>query len=157
MKKVQALLLLLVAFTLLLAGCANLTKPEDEPKEKAQVSVAYATAELLDEYDAYSEFIEYEDEYTQKVIFTTNTAVDDFNYIEISFKEKGDEIVFFESEVLYSLTELIPEQPFILSWMEAGTIPQRGITYLDENKEKKYFYLTISGKDGSLLLIEFEN
>lgn len=157
MRKISGLALFILIFALLLVGCSNLTKSEGQPKEKAQISVANATAELLGEYDVYSEFIDFEDEYSQRVVFTTNTEVKDFNYIEISFKEIGDNIAFFESKILYSLAELTPEQPFVLNWLAAGTIPQRGITFLDENGDKQYFYLTTSGKDGSLMLVEFEN
>ena len=181
MKQSKLLLLFVLAFAMLFAGCANSSTPVSnrpqspnsadseaeevsEPPtsttsiaEQALVSVDYATDELLSTYDSCAEFIEFEDEGYQKIIFTTNIPVKDFRFIAVDYKEENTNIVFFESEVLFSLKELTPEEPFVVTWMEWGSTPHRGISFIDETDATRYFYIAMSGEDSSLLLVEFEN
>ena len=123
--------------------------------EKAIVSVDLATDELLSIYDSYFEFIEFEDENYQKIIFTTNIAIKNFRFIEIGFKDEDTDFTFFENKELYSIEELSPTKPFVVTWLEQGTIPHRGISFMDETGTIRYFYISMSGMDGSLLLVEF--
>ncbi len=90
MKQAKLLLLFVVVFAMLFAGCTNLSttgsdrsqspdpaaskaeevleppKPTVFEVEKALVSVDYTADELLSEYESYTEFIEFEDEDYQK-------------------------------------------------------------------------------------------
>lgn len=181
MKQAKLLLLFVVAFAMLFAACANPSAPDsdssqppkpsdsgidevlDSPEpsdpvtEKALVNVDYATDELLSKYDSFSEFTEFEDEGFQKIIFTTNIAVKDFKFIEVGFKDDNIDFTFFESDVLYSLEELSPAKPFVVSWMEQGSIPHRGISFIDETGATRHFCITMSGEDGSVFLAEFNN
>ena len=122
-----------------------------EPEELI-VSVDYATDELINRYDAVEEF---EEVGFQKIIFTTNLAVKNFRFIEVSYQEKDGNIKFIENKVLYSLDEFLPEKPFVVTWMEQGAIPHRGIAFDDESGTTRHFYLSMSGEDGSVLLVEF--
>ena len=122
-----------------------------EPEELI-VSVDYATDDLINKYDAVEEF---EENGYQKIIFTTNLVVKNFRFIEISNQEVDGTIKFYENKVLYSFDEFLPEKPFVVTWMEQGAIPHRGIAFDDENGTTRHFYLSMSGKDGSVLLIEF--
>ena len=181
MKQAKLLLLFVVVFVMLFAGCANSSTPGSDPPpspspagseteevskppqsttspaEKVHVSVDLATDEILSKYDSYAEFIEFEDDGYQKIVFTTNIPVKDFRFIAVDYKEENTNIVFFESEVLFSLKELTPEEPFVVTWMEWGSTPHRGISFIDETDATRYFYIAMSGEDGSLLLVEFEN
>ena len=175
MKQIRSLLLLITILSLLIAGCANPSLPDkniptptnsdvsvsneskptdadvSEPEELI-VSVDYATDELIKKYDAVEEF---EEEGFQKIIFTTNLAVKNFRFIEISYKEEDGTINFFENKVLHSLDEFLPEKPFVVTWMEQGAIPHRGVAFDDESGTTRYYYLSMSGEDGSVLLVEF--
>lgn len=181
MKQTRLLLLFVVVFAMLFAGCANPSTPGSESsqspnpavsereevleppkatasaKEKALVSVDYSTDELLNKYDSFTEFIEFEDEGFQKIIFTSNIAVKDFRFIEVANKDNKMNVPFFENKVLYSLEELSPTKPFAATWMEQGAMPHRGISFIDETNTTRFFYITMSGEDGSLLLVEFKN
>ena len=126
-------------------------------KVEAVVSADFATDKVLNNYSSFDEFIEFKEDGCQRIIFTSNTSIRDFNYIEVGNKDSGSNIIYFENSVLYTLDELTPEKPFIVTWMEQGLIPHRGITFKDENNTKRYFYISMSGADGSLLLTEFEN
>jgi len=181
MKQAKTLLFLVVTFAMLFAGCTNSSTPSSdiqelptptasetekvsEPPESTTsvteevlVSVDYATDELLSKYNSFNEFVEFEDEGYQRIIFTTSIAVKDFRFIEVGFKDEDKKVAFFENDVLYSMAELSPEKPFVVTWMEWGTIPHRGISFVDETNTTRYFYISMSGKDGSLLLVEFKN
>ncbi len=124
--------------------------------EKVLITADYATDEILSAYDSFSEFIESE-EISQKIIFTTNVGVKSFSFIEVIYKEKDGEFAFFENGELFSTEDFSPEKPFLVSWMETGAIPNRGISFVDESGTTRYFYLASSGEDGSLILAVFQN
>ena len=177
MKKNKTLLLFIATFAILLTACTNPSKsgtleppapvvPEKEvppspleltttATEEVEISLDLMRDELLDKYASYEEFIEFDDESYQKIIINTNVAVKDFKFIEIGYEEKENSPVFLENKILYSLEQLSPEKPFIVTWMEQGAIPHRGISFVDESNATRYFYITASGEDGSLVLIEF--
>lgn len=179
MKQARTVLLLYSLVLLLVSGCADspvqsseapespsptiaaTEKPSESPvsvspvAEEFSVNVDYATAALLDKYDSFNEFIEFEEEGYQKIIFTVNIAVKNFSFIELGYTEGEDGLGIVESAVLYALDELSPGKPFVVTWMEWGSIPHRGISFTDEAGEARSFYVSMSGKDGSLLLVEF--
>lgn len=181
MKESKLLLLFMVGFAILFTACTNSSTPVNDssqspnpiipeveevsepsksttsPGEKVLISVDYATDELLSQYDSFAEFIEFEDENPQKIIFTTNIPVRDFGFIEVAYKDQDMNVTFFENQLLYSLEELSPTKPFLVTWIEQGALPHRGISFIDETDRTRYFYIAMSGEDGSLLLVEFEN
>jgi hypothetical protein len=132
------------------------TEPSSSAPEKVQITVDYATDEILSNYDSLSEFIESE-EISQKIIFTTNVRVKKISFIKVVYEEKNGEFAFFDNGELHSLEDFSPEKPFLVSWMDFGAIPHRGISFVDENDMTRYFYLATSGEDGSLILTEFHN
>ncbi len=117
------------------------------------ISVDYATDDLISKYDTVEEF---EDEGDQKIVFTTNIAVKNFKFVELSYIEEDPNIKFVENKVLYSMDELLPEKPFVVTWTEQGAIPHRGISFEDGDGTTRHFYLTMSGEDGSISLVEFQ-
>ena len=48
------------------------------------VSIDYANEELLAAYDSFEEFVDDDSEYQVKVIFSTNTSVKNFRFLELS-------------------------------------------------------------------------
>lgn len=120
------------------------------------VNADYATDALLAKYgSSINEYIEFAKAGYPKIIVAANTELKDFKYIEVGYKDENENFILYQKEVLHSLNELLPEKPFVVTWMDQGTIPHRGISFVDENNTTKYFALSMSGKDGSLLLIEF--
>ena len=124
--------------------------------EQVQITADYATDEILNSYDSFFEFIEF-DEISQRIIFTSNVRVKKLSFIEVDYEEKDGEFAFFEKEELYSIEDFSPDKPLLVSWMDIGAIPHRGISFVDENDRTRYFYLAASGEDGSLILGEFQN
>ncbi|MCL1982148.1 MAG: hypothetical protein FWG53_03510 [Clostridiales bacterium] len=155
MKKIRTLLCAMVIFAMLLsAGCSS--SPAAKTGE-ADLNIDYFSMEILANYTSFYEFIDvdYRDENSVKMIISTDVAVKDFKYIEVGFKESGTEVQFFEEKVLYTADELLPETPFVTTWLAQGTMPHRGITYVDKSGTAKRFYITESGSDGTLLFVAF--
>jgi hypothetical protein len=120
---------------------------------EAEISVDLAPDEITGEYDFFED--EYEGYDPVKIIFRTNVTVKDFKFIAIEPDDEAEGAEYTETAVLYSLDELSPEKPLVVTWLEIGLMPHRGISFTDENGSEKYFYLAQSGEDGYLLLIEF--
>lgn len=177
MKRTKSLICLLIVAILLCApGCAPASTPDDIPDTSGTgdplggdntgdpggaetatevvVQVDYATDALLAGYaDVIDAYVEYE--YAVKIILFTNAAAREFRYIAVELDMQGDEIVFLEGETRYALDVLTPETPLVVSADFPGSMPTQGITYLDETGAKRCFYISQSGNDGSLSLIEF--
>lgn len=76
----------------------------------------------------------------EKVVFRSNKILKDSSFIEIGSKITDINSNFFQQNVLYSIDELLPENPLIVD-TTIGTIPSRGISFIDENNVIRYFFL----------------
>ena len=122
------------------------------------VSIDYANAELLAAYDSFEEFVDDNSEYQVKVIFTTNTSVKDFKFLELSYvdtDEKGDMRFNIDKE-LHTIKELSSQFPFVVDMAFEGIVPTRGISYVAEDGAVKCYAIQMSGEDDSLMLTEIE-
>ena len=183
MKQAKILLLSLAVLAILFAGgCAKAPVSESvtpspsepsapspteavlQPSEPAAsatgavcVSADYASDELLSQYASYDEFMELEDlSYQVKVVFTTSVPVTDFKFLEGGYVGgEDDSFRFVVNSVLYSMDELLPEKPLVVGTVFHGDFPTRGISFVDESNTTRYYTLGMSGKDGSLVLIEY--
>ncbi|MDL2263972.1 hypothetical protein LJC31_04910 [Synergistaceae bacterium OttesenSCG-928-I11] len=116
------------------------------------VSVEVATEEVLNRYDSYHEFMEFKEEGYQKIVFLTAAPLKAFKFIEIVRNDIG---LPTAGNALYSLDELRPGEPFVVTWMEWGSMPHRGITFIDGNDQTRCFFISSHGGDGSLVLTEY--
>ncbi len=172
MKKAKIPALAIISFVLLFMGaCGNTeVKPGQTPSPtqpvfetptptataggELTVSIHSASEEILGRYDSVEEFTQAENEYSQRVLITTSATARDFKLIAIEFVQDDEELLFTEGELLYSLAELTPEKPLVFWETFHGLVPSRAISFLDESNVTRYFYLAISGKDGSPVLGE---
>jgi hypothetical protein len=120
--------------------------------KKVLLRVDLAPGKISGEYYLFEE--EYKGYTPSKIIFRTNIAAKDFKFIALEYDQKAEAIK--PSKVLYSLDALLPEKPLVVTWMEIGSVPHRGISFLDENNVTRYFSLSVSGEDGSTVLAELE-
>lgn len=105
---------------------------------------------------AYDEFIADTDELQENILFMTKSTVKDFQVLSLSLEDVDENgKVTFSTEKLYGLGELTPQRPLMVGMTMYGTIPNYGISYVDENGDTRCFSVGISGMDGSLLLEEF--
>lgn len=121
---------------------------------KAVVCIDYADETLLADSSGFDELIDDDSEYQVKAVLTTNIAVKEFRYVELGFAEGNGETAFYVADELYSQDELSPERPLVIGMAFAGAIPDRGISFVDETGAIRYYSISMSGENGSLLLIE---
>ena len=133
--------------------------PSEPPASSSQaqpedviISIDYATDKVLSGYASYEEFDEFDGGDYPRIVISTNMPLRDFTYIDVGIREEGADIVLYENAMLDWVDELTPERPFVATWMERGSIPHRGISYTDEYGSIKYYAISMSGEDGSLLL-----
>ncbi|MBK5262792.1 MAG: hypothetical protein JJE17_09525 [Peptostreptococcaceae bacterium] len=122
---------------------------------KAPVSADYTTDELLNQYASFDEFVQIQDEYSQRILIMVSTPVSDFKFSRINFDESNGGVNYIEDEVLYSQNELNPEKPLVVWVSFPGTLPQRGISFVDESGKERRFVINMSGEDGAILLSEY--
>ena len=159
MKKRIYLTLLFLAGTFLLASAAYamlsisgtyaLRVPAAPPPEGGQVSARLATGELLTGYRDYLDLSSLE-EGDLRVAFTSNMRFMSFRVVTLGY----DDGIYVSGEVIVQ-KELFPGRPIVVTWPEQGDVPHRGISFVDENDETRYFVLETAG-DG-FLLVEFNN
>lgn len=131
-------------------------KTTEAQNEKANISVDFASEDLLANKDSYQLFEESTSEYHVDAVFTTDSTVKDFKYEEVTYEESGEYLKFSASKTLYSLDELTIDKPVVISMLVEGTIPNRGISYVDGDGVVRHFTISTSGEDGSLILAEYE-
>lgn len=90
------------------------------------------------------------------VVFSVNSPVKYFKVLSLQFKDfdKNGKPVFLVKE-LYTKDVLRPERRLLVKYTFFGSIPNNGFSYTDGNGKTRYYSISESGKDGSLLFIEF--
>ncbi|MDL2313509.1 hypothetical protein LJC36_00845 [Desulfovibrio sp. OttesenSCG-928-C14] len=116
------------------------------------VNVEVVTGPDLNRYSSYYEFMEFKENGYQKIVFQAAASLKEFKFIEISRNDKGMPV---KGHALYSLDELKHDKPFVVTWMEQGSLPHRGVTFIDENNETRCFFIGLHGGDGSVVLSEY--
>lgn len=124
---------------------------------EAIITVDYASDELHANTNSYDEVIIDLSEAQTRIVFTVSNTVKDFKYLEVLLTDCVDDTCYFDIvEELYSMSELRPERPLVIGMEFIGSIPNRGISFVDETGIRRYFSINQSGKDGSVFLLEFE-
>ncbi len=130
----------------------------NETDINAVISVNYASEELLNQPNAFHEYIARNSkgsEYQVKALISTNVAVKDFCVLSLNvedFSEDGKLIC--SSTKLYRLNTLTPAKPLVVGIMFVGDTPNMGISYVDGDGAKHEYAIGMSGEDSSLLLSE---
>lgn len=121
------------------------------------ISIDYATEEFLSRYESYDQFVDPEaiEGSVVQLVISANIELRDFKFIEINSAADNHELWFSEEKVLYSVPTLSPEKPLVIGMTFFGDMPTRGISFTDESGTVRYYCIAMSGKDGSLLLVEF--
>ena len=109
------------------------------------------------ELSDYAEFVADSSEHQMELVFSAKQSVEDFNFLALTFNESAEaDKVSFHTEELYHMDRLDPDYPLVVQLTFLGTIPNYGISFKDASGQTRYFSVSESGKDGSLLLTEFE-
>lgn len=89
------------------------------------------------------------------VVFSVNNPIKNFKVLSLHFKDfKNDKPVFLVKE-LYTKEVFRPDRQLLVKFSFFGSIPNNGISYTDPNGKTRYYAVSQSGKDGSLMFSEF--
>ncbi len=87
--------------------------------------------------------------------FAENGPVKNFRVVSLFLKDMSPEgVPTFLYETLYTQETLTPERPLVVDFVFYGDIPNNGILYTDENGVDRLFAVEMSGRDGSIYLLE---
>lgn len=90
------------------------------------------------------------------VLFSAASPVKDFRLLALSLLDAdSDGRPVFRSEDVHCQDVLTPERPLVAYLDFFGDLPNNGISFVDEQGGARCFAVSISGRDGSLQLIEF--
>ena len=119
---------------------AGESKAADIEIDDISISVFGVDEEDLKKYKSYESFIK-NDEYAQRIAFVPNVPVKDFSWLSMGVMDDpdADEVVYEIKEVLYTLKELTPQKPLVVSWVEVGMMSAFGYSYRDRDGKIKYF------------------
>lgn len=143
-KKIMRTILLITAVAFTIIGCKKKPVPsniETGETGKVWVSFSFVDRDFFKKYASYDLFIE--DEKDREISFTTDVPAKDFSWLAISFSDEGYDkgYTYKIDRELYTLKELNPQKPFVVTWQEIGIFAHRGFSYRDENGQKQYYAL----------------
>ena len=155
MKKIK--ILVTVAIMIPMASCGQRAPKKTTSEEllSSTVRIERVTDKVLNSFDS---FYEYSDsDYGEKIIIWTTEIRKNFDFISVGAEFTGEQSSFFAEDILYSIKELSTQKALVIKMLISEGIPSRGISFLDEDNTKRYFYISESGFDGSLSMVEFQN
>lgn len=117
------------------------------------ISAVWATYSRINAFDDVIDFSEHGNGH-QNIIIIPGIVITNFAYISIGLC--SDNFYLYEDNVLFTLDELLPEQPFLVNWQEDGYTPHKGVRFVDHHNRTRYFFITTDISDGNILMIEFE-
>ena len=102
------------------------------------------------------EFVAHSGEYEVGIVFTAERALQNFKVLSISLEGMEDDgMPVFSVLELHTQDALTPERPLLVRTSFPGDLPSNGICYTDDSGATRYFSVSESGFDGSLILSEF--
>ena len=123
---------------------------QSEEEQEPVITVVRMPADFKGEYHFFTD-----DQTGETMLFLTTESVENFAYVEIyPFIDPNDDFYLHVGEVFFSLDDFTPEKPFVVTTYIGSGIPARAI-HFEYKGTVKYFYITESGMDSSLMLIEF--
>ena len=89
------------------------------------------------------------------VVFFAGNPIRNFKVLALEFKDMSPAgKPLFNVRELYTKDVLRPERPLLVKFSFFGSIPNNGFSYTDPMGKTRQYYISESGKDGSLLFGE---
>ena len=103
----------------------------------------------------HESFAAAEGEFAVHLLLSTDRPIRELKVLSLSYEEGEQEFRFVSTE-LWSLSELRPERPLLLTLVFPGDLPAWGVSYLDPDGTPQRYGIVLSGKDGSPLLVSLD-
>lgn len=127
---------------------------DSKTHDELELSVVWAK-EVEGDVSDYEEFIESEGEYVARIAYINRKDIKNLKVLDLEYQDANDRGPIFGITEVYNADEAMNTYPLIVQVTMAGTIPNSGISYEDADGVTRYFSVSISGEDGSLILTEF--
>jgi hypothetical protein len=135
------------------APCLNAAYIELCEKENTvPVTVEFAEESTLYGVDCH-EFIIDDSEYMSRLVFRANETIKNVSFNSLRYEGSN----YFVDEQLYTLPELVSQKPLVAGVVFYGDMTTYGLSFTDAVGNIRNFYICISGKDGSLIMAEYNN
>ncbi len=134
------------------------SRKADAGQKATQVFAELTTEKLLEQRPDCLYFCDVPgQEYSCKILLTFDTAVTDFTFsqVEGTVDEEGN-FLCTGSQVLYRQPEIGENQLLMLETDLGEILPTKAISFCDAGGNLQRYYLSLSGKDGTPLLIPFD-
>jgi len=130
---------LIAVIVLSIISCNKKLADKSVETDEVLISVSYVDESFFKRYKTYEQY-DINNEYAHKIAFIPNVPVKDFSWLSIGFDWDDDGgLVYVVEEELYSMEELHPQKPLVVSWVEVGMMSVFGYSYRDTDGQKKYF------------------
>ena len=124
---------------------------EEPAEQELPVSADYADEDLLSRPEDYDLLLLDESEYRVDVAVTAAETVTDIQVVSLALDDAGFRI----ESVLGTRDAVTPGRPFVVAMAFPGDMPNTGLVFTDSEGEVHSCTISMSGKDGSLLLVPF--
>ena len=134
------------------------SRKTEASQQTTQVFAELTTEKLLEQRPDCLYFCDVPGQsYSCKILLTFDTAVTDFTFsqVEGTVDEEGN-FLCTGSQVLYRQPEIGENQLLMLGTDLGEILPTKAISFCDAGGNIQKYYVTLSGKDGTPLLIPFE-
>ena len=130
---------------------------QEEPASPP-LTADYAPEELLSQEGSYDYFEADGGEFQVKLVITARETVTDLKYVTLNldYYDENGELQTGVGDTLYTQEELTPDRPLAVGMVFYGDVASRGLTFVDGQGEFHCVSINMSGKDGSILLVEEE-
>ena len=134
------------------------SRKTEASQQTTQVFAELTTEKLLEQRPDCLYFCDVPgQEYSCKILLTFDTAVTDFTFsqVEGTVDEEGN-FLCTGSQVLYRQPEIGENQLLMVETDLGEILPTKAISFCDAGGNLQRYYLSLSGKDGTPLLIPFD-
>lgn len=154
----RILLFFALVLALLLSGCRPSTQPLSlqDAAPQSGLRVQWLN-DVIRKPVVFSEYSA-KDYYSgrEQIIFFASGTVTDVKLLELEYEDIAkDGTILFHQKTVCSFESVSEIRPLVVGVPFYGTIPNFGIAYTDNHGNDHRFCLSISGKDGTLLLEPF--
>ncbi|MCD8336085.1 MAG: hypothetical protein LUD18_02215 [Lachnospiraceae bacterium] len=133
-------------------GWVDLAEAVSESAAQMPVTAVYADEQMLEAYNCV-EYLAADSQQMVKVAFRSNETLKDISFSLLEISEDGS---WKAAEECYTLSELAEGTAFVAGIEFYGDMTAYGISFTDADGTKWSFAVHISGRNGELLLDEYE-
>ena len=132
------------------AGWIDLTKAAETPASPILLTAEQLPKNTLPD-GPYHEHIASADDYALRMLFRAYGVLTNITFSALSYGDSGTVPV----GDVYTLAKLTPEKPLVITASFPGDLSAYGISYTDADGNRHNCMLSISGRNGSLVMQEY--